>query len=98
MDDADFYLGSQELTGWSQPRAVSIVGDAPGGLRVELDPPAGDGTRKFILRPRYAGDVISETAPPVVVNVFAMDGSHVGLGELYRTRAEAVASNGSLSS
>jgi hypothetical protein len=23
----DFYLGSQELTGWAQARAVTIVGD-----------------------------------------------------------------------
>lgn len=91
---ADYYLGSNELTVWAVPRAVSIVGDFPDGVRVELDPPAADGSRDFVLRPRYAGDSISATEPPIVVNIFSPNGGHVGVGELYRTRDEAARTNG----
>lgn len=55
-----------------------------------------DGTRDFVLRPRYEGESLAEAQLPIVVNVFGPDGSHVGVGELYRTRDEAARTNGGL--
>lgn len=93
---ADYYLGSNELTVWAPPRAVSVVAGTPDGVRVTLDPPAADGTRDFVLRPRYEGESIGGSRPPIVVNIFDPEGRHVGVGELYRTRGEAARTSGGL--
>lgn len=61
--EPDFYLGSEELTAWSVPRAVHLLAPAErGGYRVRLDPPAPDGADELAFRPRYEGDSLE---PPV---------------------------------
>jgi hypothetical protein len=91
-----YYLGSNELTAWARPRAVAILEQVSGGIRVALDPPAPGGATDLVLRPRYAGESIGGTELPVTVNIFDREGSHIGIGELYATAEEAGDTSGGL--
>jgi hypothetical protein len=92
----DFYLGSEELTAWSVPRAVYLLAPADGGgHRVRLDPPAPDGAAELVLRPRYAGGSLeSPSELPVEVNVLDDAGTLVAVGELYADESAAAATTG----
>lgn len=94
-DQPDFYLGSEELTAWSVPRAGRVVGPVGSGVRVQLDPPAPDGSAEVEVVPRYEGTSIDPVSEwPLHVNVLTGDGTLTGVGELYRTRSEAAATTG----
>ena len=98
--EPDFYLGSEELTAWSVPRAVHLLSPAErGAYRVRLDPPAPDGAAELVLRPRYEGDSLKPpTELPLHVNVLDGAGGLVAVGELYATEAEAAATAGGVGS
>jgi hypothetical protein len=91
----DFYLGSEELTAWSVPRAVYLLApDDRGGFRVRLDPPAPDGVAELVLRPRHVGGSLESPSLPLDVNVIDDGGTLVAVGELYADESAAAATTG----
>ena len=98
--EPDFYLGSEELTAWSVPRAVYLLAaGGHGAYRVRLDPPSPDGAAELVLRPRYEGDSLEPTSElPLHVNVLDDGGTLVAVGELYATQAEAASTTGGVGS
>jgi hypothetical protein len=96
--EPDFYLGSEELTAWSVPRAVYLLASGErGAYRVRLDPAAPDGTAEVVVRPRYEGDALEPSGElPLHVTVFDDRGALVARGELYATQAEAAATTGGI--
>lgn len=94
--EPDFYLGSEELTAWSVPRAVHLLAPADrGAYRVRLEPPAPDGAAELVLRPRYAdGSLDPPSELPLQVNVLDDAGTLVAVGELYDSEAGAAATKG----
>ena len=108
-----FYLGSQELTAWSVPRACwpvrTIRVDGRDHLVTRIDPPVNDGVNEVIIGPRYEGDSVHPISEwPLVVNIFVtvqysarddarpIDLELIGVGELYRSKAEAATTTGGM--
>lgn len=75
-NDADIWLGSQEVSGWSGARAVRMLGVA--GERNEhraywaaVDPPGPHGEVSVVLAPRHVGDSIDPPSElPLKVDIW----------------------------
>jgi hypothetical protein len=101
-----FWLSSRELTAWARPRACHVADAVEGAGDVEfflvrLDPPGPTGEHALV-GPRFHGDRLEPVSHwPLVVNIFAApDGGRmppgarpVGVGEIYRTEADAAAAD-----
>ena len=91
--DRRYWLGSQEITAWSRPRAVEVAEvaltrDGHRAYWAELDPPSPGGRRRVVIAARYPGKKIDPpTKLPVVVDLWVprdgeTDGGPVELEEL----------------
>ena len=85
-----YWLGSQEFTAWSEPRAVALteVALARNDHRAywaDLDPPSPGGRRRVVIAARHPGkDIDPPSRLPVVVDLWFPrdDSKHDGPVEL----------------